>query len=160
MVNSRDLDDLIPPAKSRFLSLIYSCKVDPWLKANGITLLIISTFRDDEAQANLYAQGRTKPGRIVTKAKPGESWHNWRCAGDVLLLRNGKPIWGTKGNGIDSDPLDDSTDDLEAWQSVGKLGERAGLEWAGRWTGFPELGHFQYTGGLTLSDLRAGKVPS
>lgn len=97
--------------------------------ANGITVILICTLRDREAQAALFAQGRTTKGKIVTNAKPGESWHEYGCAGDVLPLRHGKPIWGTSGNGIDEDPSDDDKDDLEAWQTVGKLGKRAGLEW-------------------------------
>lgn len=160
MRNSRNIADLIEPARSRFDRFLHACVVDPWLVGNGITVIVTSTLRDMEAQAELYAQGRTKPGKIVTKAKPGESWHNYACAGDVLPLRYGKPVWGTKGNGIDENPADDGTDDLEVWQTVGKVGLRCGLEWAGNWKEFPEFAHFQYTGGLTLNDLKAGKVPT
>jgi peptidoglycan L-alanyl-D-glutamate endopeptidase CwlK len=42
------------------------------------------------------------------------------------------------------------------WQQVGKLGKAAGLEWAGEWKRFKESPHFQYTGGLTLAQLRSG----
>lgn len=142
MINSRNLSDLVPPCKERaekFLSLA---------KDAGIDLLVTSTYRDLESQAALYAQGRTKPGAIVTNAKPGQSWHNWRCAFDVVPIRNGKPVWGTTGS------------DGQLWRKVGELGETAGLEWAGRWTGkLKEFAHFQYTGGLTLADLQSGKVP-
>jgi len=31
------------------------------------------------------------------------------------------------------------------------------LEWAGEWRTFKELAHFQYTGGLTLTDLKNGR---
>jgi peptidoglycan L-alanyl-D-glutamate endopeptidase CwlK len=113
-------------------------------KEVGIDLLITSTYRDHEAQNELYAQGRTKPGKIVTNARGGQSWHNWKCALDVVPLRNGKPVWDS------NDPV---------WRQVGALGEQVGLEWAGRWTGkLKEMAHFQYTGGLTLADLQNGKV--
>ncbi len=160
MKNSRSIDDLIPPARERFARFLGACQVDPWLVANGITVILTSTLRDFEAQADLYAQGRTKPGKIVTRAKPGQSWHNYGLAADVLPLRHGKPVWGTDGDGIDDSPADDERDDLEVWQTIGKLGERAGLEWAGRWPNFREFPHFQYTGGLTLADLQVGKVPT
>jgi peptidoglycan L-alanyl-D-glutamate endopeptidase CwlK len=115
-------------------------------KDAGIDLLITSTYRSNEEQAALYAQGRTKPGAIVTNARPGDSYHNWRCAFDVVPLRNGKPVWGTTGP------------DGDLWRKIGEMGEAAGLEWAGRWTGkLREMAHFQYTGGLTLAQLKAGK---
>ena len=136
MINSRKLEDLIPQAKERVERFIALCH------EQGIDLLVTSTFRDNESQGELYEQGRTKPGKVVTNAKPGESWHNYRCAVDVVPLVNGKPNWDG------SDPI---------WQTIGELGEQAGLEWAGRWHSFKELAHFQYTGGLTLADLKAGK---
>lgn len=40
-----------------------------------IDFRVDSGARTDEEQAELYAQGRTKPGTIVTNAKPGQSKH-------------------------------------------------------------------------------------
>lgn len=111
----------------------------------GIDLLITSTYRDHESQNALFAQGRTTRGDIVTNARGGQSYHNYRVAFDVVPLRNGKPVWSTKG------------DDAKLWERVGQLGEYVGLEWAGRWKSFREFAHFQFTGGLTLKDLQAGK---
>lgn len=141
MINSRDLNELHPVVKSKAESLLKLAK------QQNIDLVITSTYRDDESQAALYAQGRTKPGLIVTNAKPGQSWHNWRCALDVVPIRNGKPVWGTTG--LDGD----------LWRKVGEIGESVDLEWAGRWTGkLREMAHFQYTGGLTLADFQSGKT--
>ena len=136
MINSRSLDELIPQAHVRAEKLIELCK------AAGIDLLVTSTYRDNECQDALYAQGRTKPGRIVTKAKAGQSFHNYRCAFDVVPVVNGKPVWD------ESDP---------AWATIGRLGTQIGLEWAGNWTTFKETPHFQYTGGKTLKQLQAGE---
>jgi len=136
MVNSRKIDDLLPVVQDKVRKFLELCH------ENDIDILITSTFRDNESQNALYAQGRTAPGKIVTNAKAGESWHNHRCAIDVVPLRNGKPVW----NG--SDPI---------WQDVGRLGKEAGLEWAGEWKRFKELAHFQYTGGKTLAQLRMGE---
>jgi peptidoglycan L-alanyl-D-glutamate endopeptidase CwlK len=136
MVNSRSLDDLIPPAKERVERFLSLCK------DNNIDLLVTSTYRDNESQQALYEQGRTTAGKVVTNAKAGDSWHNWRCAVDVVPMVNGKPNW----DGLHP-----------VWDQIGTLGEQAGLEWAGRWRTFKELAHFQYTGGLTLTDLKSGK---
>jgi peptidoglycan L-alanyl-D-glutamate endopeptidase CwlK len=134
MINSRNLDDLAPPAKQRALAFIAAAS------AKGIDLLVTSTYRDAESQDALYAQGRTTPGNIVTRAKAGQSWHNWRCALDVVPLVNGKAIW----------------DDQALWKQVGEIGKSCGLEWAGDWKTFKEYPHFQYIGGLTLAQLQQG----
>ena len=136
MINSRSLDELIPQAKERVEKFLALCK------ENNIDLIITSTYRDAESQNALYAQGRTAPGKIVTNAKSGDSWHNWRCAVDVVPLVNGKPDWDG------SHPI---------WAEIGRLGKEAGLEWAGEWHSFKELAHFQYTGGLTLAQLKTGQ---
>ena len=134
MINSRSLDDLVPPAKQRAEAFIAAAK------AKSIDLLVTSTYRDNESQNALYAQGRTTPGNVVTKAKAGQSWHNWRCALDVVPLVNGKAIW----------------DDPALWKQVGEIGKSCGLEWAGDWVTFKEFPHFQYTGGMTLAQLQQG----
>ena len=135
MINSRSLDDLIPPARVRVQAFLDAAK------AAGVDLLVTSTYRDNASQDALYAQGRTKPGKLVTNAKAGQSWHNYRCAVDVVPIVAGKPRWDVKD---------------EVWQQVGKLGKAAGLEWAGDWKRFKEYPHFQYTGGLTLAQLQSG----
>ena len=138
MINSRDLNELLPAVKGRVDDFLEACK------GSGIDLLVTSTYRDIESQDALYAQGRTTDGRIVTNAKGGDSFHNYRCAVDVVPLRNGKPVWGV--GGIDG----------ELWHQVGELGKSVGLDWAGEWHSFKELAHFQYTNGLTLSQLKQG----
>jgi peptidoglycan L-alanyl-D-glutamate endopeptidase CwlK len=152
MINSRKIEDLHPHVKTLCEQFIKACE------DAGLDVLITSTYRDHESQAELYAQGRTKPGKIVTNAPPGKSWHNWRVAFDIVPLRHGKPVWGISGNGIDDNPSDDEFDDLELWLRIGAIGKSVGLEWAGDWKSFKEFPHFQYTGGLTLADLQAGKT--
>ena len=139
MINSRNLEELRPAVRRRVEAFLEAAK------GEGIDLLVTSTYRDFESQQALYDQGRTAPGKIVTNAKPGQSYHNFRCAVDVVPLRFGKPVWDAK------DPI---------WQRVGALGEMAGLEWAGRWQKFPEMVHFQYTAGATLKQLNEGWQPA
>ena len=55
--------------------------------ASKITPLIYCGRRTMEEQAGLYAKGRTKPGKIVTKAKPGQSYHNYGLAFDWVPLK-------------------------------------------------------------------------
>lgn len=149
MISSRKLEDLEPETRARAQAFLDACE------AAGFDVLVTSTYRDFESQAELFAQGRTKPGRKVTNARPGLSWHNWRRAFDIVPLRNGKPVWGTSGNGIDNNPTDDQKDDLELWQRIAALGKMSGLEWAGDWRSFKEFPHFQFTGGLSLAALQA-----
>jgi len=139
MINSRDLNELLPQVKSRVENFIEACKLA------GIDILVTSTYRDNESQNALYEQGRTTPGKIVTNARSGDSFHNHRCAVDVVPLVLGKPDWDG------SHPV---------WDQVGKIGEACGLEWAGNWKSFKELAHFQYTSGLTIAELKEGKVIS
>ena len=137
MVTSRKIDDLILPAKLRALMFIHACK------EAGIDVLVTCTYRDAETQDLCYAQGRTKPGKIVTNARGGESFHQYRVALDVVPLIAGKPVW----DGVDP-----------VWERIGAIGKACELEWAGRWTHFRELPHFQFTGGLTIADFKAGKT--
>lgn len=136
MLNSRSLSDLHPQVKSKAEAFLAACA------AQGIEVLITSTYRDAESQNALYAQGRTTPGVRVTNAKAGQSWHNWRCAFDFVPLVNGKAQWN----------------DLKTFERCGAIAESVGLEWAGRWQRFKEMAHCQYTGGLTLADFQAGKA--
>ena len=137
MINSRKLEDLLPVVKAKVEKFLADAK------EQGIDILVTSTYRDMESQDALYAQGRTAPGKIVTNAKSGQSFHNYRCAVDIVPLVNGKADWDC------SHPV---------WAKVAELGKAAGLEWAGDWKGsFKEMAHFQYSGGLTLKDLQEGK---
>lgn len=135
MINSRDINVLADPVLLRVKLFISSCA------AQGIDLLVTSTYRDYESQNALYAQGRTTQGPIVTNAKGGQSFHQFKCAVDVVPIVNGKCVWDTS---------------LPIWATVAKLGKEVGLDWAGDWVHFKEIAHFQYTGGLSLEDLQKG----
>lgn len=135
MINSRKIEDLHPHVASLCRKFIEQCK------EAGVEVLVTSTYRDHESQNALYAQGRTAPGKIVTKAKGGQSFHNHKVAFDVVPLVNGKAIWNDEG----------------LWRKIGQIGQEVGLEWGGNWK-FQDKPHFQYTGGLTLADFQAGKT--
>jgi peptidoglycan L-alanyl-D-glutamate endopeptidase CwlK len=106
---------------------------------NNIDVLIYCTLRTIQEQDELYAIGRAKPGKIVTNARGGYSWHNFGRAFDFVPLLNGKPQW----------------DNSALYSRCGILAEEAGLEWAGRWTGkLKETAHCQYREGRTLEQER------
>ena len=128
MINSRDLMDLLPIVAAKASAFKSTCK------AQGIDIIFTSTYRDAENQAALYAQGRTTPGRIVTNAKDGESFHNYKCAFDFAPIVNGKIDWN----------------DANTFTKCGIIAESVGLEWAGRWTTFREFPHFQHPQAKTL----------
>jgi peptidoglycan L-alanyl-D-glutamate endopeptidase CwlK len=129
MINSRKIEDLTTDMQKLVSKFVVECA------AQGITLLITSTYRDAESQNALYNQGRTpeskaKGEKIVTNAKAGQSFHNFRVAVDVVPLVNGKPDWNNTA----------------LWQRVGAIGKACGLEWAGDWKKFKEFPHFQLPG--------------
>ena len=118
------------------------------------------TLRTFAEQDGLYAQGRTKPGAIVTKAKGGQSYHNYGLAIDIVLLvdkdKNGTfetASWDVKTD-FDGDGKSD-------WQEVVAIFKRYGYEWGGDWK-FNDAPHFQKTFGKSVADLQslhnAGKV--
>lgn len=135
MINSRKLTDLHPKLALLCQQFIADCA------KQGIDVIITSTYRDNAAQAALYAQGRTTSGARVTNAKAGESYHNYHVAFDFCPVVGGKAQW----------------DDASIFEKCGEIAESLGLDWAGRWKTFKELAHCQFTGGLTLKDFHAGK---
>jgi peptidoglycan L-alanyl-D-glutamate endopeptidase CwlK len=119
-------------------------QVELMLAPKGVTVEVISGLRSWSAQAALYAQGRTKPGRIVTKARPGSSWHNYGLAIDLGLFKNG--IYLDERKPAEADKL---------YAEIGRIAEANGIEWAGTWKSFQETPHFQITFGLTLAEARS-----
>jgi peptidoglycan L-alanyl-D-glutamate endopeptidase CwlK len=137
---SRRLEDLHPalrPLAERFLARCTERLVD---------VLVVCTYRSNAEQDALYAIGRTAPGKIVTRARGGQSKHNAvdaagnpaALAFDAVPLLNGKPCW--------EDPRDadhDWTNDY-GWRIMGEVAEEVGLIWYGSpWAPFREAPHFQ-----------------
>lgn len=146
MRDSRSLDDLHPQVRVMAEQLLARAA------AAGVPLTVTFTLRSMATQAVLYAQGRTRPGPIVTNAAPGHSFHNFGLALDVVptaLLA--LPRWG------DTPDHQDRTDAL--WAKVGAMGLSVGLRWGGEFTTIIDRPHFEWSGGLTLAQLRAGARP-
>ncbi len=107
----------------------------------GIKLRVTDALRTDDKQNSLYAQGRTKPGLIVTGAKAGESYHNYGLAIDVVEITN-------------SGDVNYSTN----WSAIEKIGVNNGFSWGGSWSK-PDKPHFQMNFGLSIKQLQRGSRP-
>lgn len=111
------------------------------LKDEQIPFEIFESYRTPKRQAHLYAQGRTRQGKIVTKANAWQSLHQYGVAVDFVLYLEGRWSWSTAGvHG-------------EWWSKLADIGTRMGLK-SLSW----EKPHLQLDG-LRLSDLRAGSYP-
>jgi peptidoglycan L-alanyl-D-glutamate endopeptidase CwlK len=106
--------------------------------------LIYCGRRTMEEQAALYAKGRTAGGRIVTKSKPGESYHNYGLAFDwVPLKQSGKnaDLWIADW---------DNETAFRLGEHVGISFRLAGISW--------ETGHLQSSDYKTWRDIPRNSV--
>jgi peptidoglycan L-alanyl-D-glutamate endopeptidase CwlK len=102
-----------------------------------ITIRVTQGLRSMDEQAALYAQGRTTPGKIVTNALPGTSWHNFGLAVDVAPFdAEGQPDWNVNH---------------PSWKNIVATGEGLGLFSGSKFRTFPDWPHFQLTGDLPVS---------
>lgn len=79
-ITSEKVEGLAEGFKSRVGRWVNLCRLD------GLKPYIYEGFRSNVRQAELYAQGRTTPGEIITKAQPGQSFHNYGYAFDWVPL--------------------------------------------------------------------------
>lgn len=138
MINSRDLGDLRPDVAVNCRILLELCR------AQGLSVLITQTLRDDEYQATLYAQGRTQPGSIITNSKT-TTFHGAGLAFDFCK--------NVKGH---------EYDDAAFFAKVSTVAKAMGFAWGGDWKSFPDKPHLQWDerGKYTGSMIRAGKRPA
>jgi peptidoglycan L-alanyl-D-glutamate endopeptidase CwlK len=115
--NIATLLPFVRPVAIQFLQL---------LTAASITAHIISGLRTYAEQTALYAQGRTLPGDIVTKAPAGYSNHNFGVAFDIGIFTGAKYL--------DNSPL---------YRQAGRIGKSIGLVWGGDWKSIQDEPHFE-----------------
>jgi peptidoglycan L-alanyl-D-glutamate endopeptidase CwlK len=94
---------------------------------HGVEIKVISGNRTFAEQDELYSQGRTKSGNVVTNAKGGWSNHNFGLAFDI-------GVWEESGYQPES----------KSYKIVGNLGKAIGLEWGGDWAKLIDEPHFEY----------------
>jgi LAS superfamily LD-carboxypeptidase LdcB len=100
-----------------------------WAQSKGLDVIVTEGLRSLERQQELYAQGRTKPGDIVTNAKPGQSNHGSGRAFDVIITKNGKAV-----------------DQKSLWNELGAIGKSVGLRWGGDFKSIYDPEHFEFAG--------------
>lgn len=115
--------------------------VQQQLNSEGFDFHIFEAYRSPQRQAYLYAQGRTRPGGIVTYAKSWTSYHQYGLAVDFVLKTNGNWDWSSSGP------------KAQAWKRLHEVGRAHGLEPLN----FEEP-HLQMAG-LRIDDLHAGRFP-
>ena len=120
---SNKLDQLATPFRDKVKQVIEQ------LKVMGINVIPTSCYRSIEEQDKLYAQGRTASGDIVTKAKGGQSPHNFRLACDLCPVnpKDGS-LWWT------------APDDV--WHAMHEIGEQLGLNGGWDWN-FKDAPHYE-----------------
>ena len=138
MLNSRDLSLLREDVRAN---------VDVWLRlceTEGLPVLITQTVRDDEYQAYLYAQGRTRPGGIVTNSRR-TTFHGAGLAVDFCKNVKGQEYG-----------------DRAFFDRVIVLAKQVGFSSGADWKSFPEQCHLQWDEGGRYQFERAkgpGKMP-
>lgn len=108
----------------------------------GIRLRFSHTLRTFQEQNELYAQGRTTKGKIVTNAKGGTSWHNYAMAMDIVIL------YDKDGNGTFETA---SWDEDKYFMMVVNYFKSKGWFWGGDFRSFKDSPHFEKTFGLSIS---------
>ena len=89
----------------------------------GIDFIVTCTYRSQEEQDRLWAQGRTVPGKRATWTR--SSRHTARTAFDIAIVKNGKVTW-----------------DVRDYFKPGEIAKGIGLTWGGSWKK-PDYVHFQ-----------------
>lgn len=107
---------------------------------SNVQIILISGMRSFAESDALYAQGRTAPGEIVSKAKAGQSYHNYGLAFDFSMLTNGKE------------------DDVVGpnWMKIVAIMKSHGMTWGGDFPeGFHDDPHFENKYGFGWRELLA-----
>ena len=130
--SEKNIATLLPDAQAQAREFLKQ------VRAAGINAKIIGGTRTFAEQDALFAQGRTKPGKIVTNARGGFSNHNFGIAWDIGIFK-GASFLG----------------ESPQYDEAGQIGKDLGLEWGGDFSSIIDKPHFQCRTGKTLAQLRA-----
>lgn len=138
---------LLHPLLRQEVTDLYVKSIVPALTGSAICRFAytLRTFAEQDA---LYAQGRTilfdsQGNRLgqVTKAKAGQSFHNYGLALDFVLIDGKKASWDTIKD-FDGDSVAD-------WMEVVNLFKQSGWTWGGDFKSIKDKPHVEKTFGLT-----------
>lgn len=130
MLQAARLAQAVPTLAAAYVRALARWQGDPVLRLVGRPI-ITECYRSAKRQDELYTQGRTAPGPIVTYKRGGESNHNVlpSVALDVaFLLPSGEVSW--------SGLL------LSKFARLMKVAD-ARVHWGGDWPGFKDRPHFE-----------------
>lgn len=153
----RILNTLSEPFRSK--ATLVHARINERLKEHkDIILSIQSGFRDAAEQQKEWEKGRkldpvtglwrvVAANKVVTRAQPGYSAHNYRLANHAVLMYNTPTVFGPAGAWLQSnDPR---------WRTiVGEEVERAGLIWGGRFKSLYDAAHFEDPGWEAIAKER------
>ena len=111
----RDINELSTLAQTACKLFLATCK------ARGINIFITETYRSQDRQDYLYAQGRTREGNVVTWTR--SSRHTSRRAWDIAC--NGNKLY-----------------DTAMLKKAGEVAKDLGITWGGTWS-TPDMPHFE-----------------
>lgn len=103
----------------------------------GMPMRCTEGVRTWARQQEIFNQGRTTPGPVVTRARPGQSYHNYGLAAD-FCFRGSDPF------------LEKHPQGMAIWKSFGRLAQAHGLVWGGD---FSDMPHVQLTYGFHWREL-------
>lgn len=115
----RDINALSPVAQKACRAFLAACEKE------GLPVLITETYRSQARQDYLYAQGRTRAGKVVTWTR--NSRHTGRMAWDVCKNVKGQEYA-----------------DAKFFAACGKIAKQLGITWGGTWD-TPDQPHFEVT---------------
>lgn len=105
-------------------------KIIELARSEGYAIKVSQGLRTFAEQDKLFRQ---RP--VVTRARGGQSMHNYGLAVDFVFVVDGKVSWDDK-----------------LYRNIGRWATQAGLEWGGNWKSFKDMPHCQ------LPDLPSYKV--
>lgn len=103
---SRDIKQCTPELQAKYEQFCWE------MDGKGIPFILTCAKRTQAEQDKLYAQGRTRPGKIVTWTR--NSKHITGEAFDFVILVDGKPDWAMT--------------DRKAWERAVEIGKSLGLK--------------------------------
>jgi len=121
----REINELGPKAQMAIKLLFQEC-----YKAGITNIFVTETYRSVDRQKYLYAQGRSRPGKVVTWTL--KSNHTNRMAWDIAV----------------SPPA--SLYDIKVLTKVGEIAKKLGITWGGSWLKNIDRPHFEINANWSL----------
>jgi peptidoglycan LD-endopeptidase CwlK len=132
MLSSRKITDLSPRAQEAFAKFYLTVERSCGL-IYRVHWGVSRTLCDQEYQDWLYAQGRTRPGPIVTWTRHSD--HLTGNAWDVYVFKDGVALWSIEKADVNQDGEPD-------YIEMAKVGRELDLDVGGYWVGKKDWPHY------------------